>query len=70
MGGGGALIAILSVLEGYNHTVTTIKLYSVKIKFTPLTPDAIKFTKYASKEEILGLVFRSLRATCQIEEGH
>ena len=28
-----------------------------------LTPDAMKFTKYANKEEILGLVLKSLRAT-------
>ena len=28
-----------------------------------LTPDAMKFTKYANKDEILGLVLKSLRAT-------
>ena len=33
-----------------------------------LTPDAMKFTKYANKEEILGLVLKSLRATWWMKE--
>ena len=33
-----------------------------------LTPDAMKFTKYANKEEILGFVLKSLRATWWMKE--